>query len=206
MRTALEPRRPSTFVVQGREWDLLPDVGTPHHLPLTAIGLELLDLSSEIQPGVIPLGATLLELGSGTGVISVMAALNGSARVIATDTNPAAVRNTKLNAARHGVDDRVSVVRGDLFDGLATDERFDVIFWSAPYRLPPVAFLAEAPRRLTPDGSALVHFTTRGNLVALLRAADAHGRGLHILRSLDRATDGHDVNHMLIKITTPSTG
>ena len=216
--------RASTFVLHGREWDLLPDVYAPNHSPSTAIALDLLGLVTERRPAAFPMGAALLEMGCGAGVIAVTAALHGSTRVVAADISPAAVHNTTLNAVRHGVDDRVRAIRGDLFDGLAAGERFDVIFWSSPYVLAPTdyeyrhvherayvdagylthqRFLAEAPRWLTPGGSVLLHFSTRGNLVALLRAADAHGRGLHILRSLVHSEGEHEIDHMLIEITTP---
>lgn len=219
-------RHASTFVLHGREWDLLPDVYAPTQSPSTEIALELLGLADKRQPLVVPPGAALLEMGCGAGVIAVTAAMHGCPRVVGVDINPAAVRNTTLNAVRHGVDDRVSAVRGDLFDGLEPRDRFDVIFWSSPMVLAPhdyeyqhvherayvdagyathQRFLAQAPRRLKPGGRVLLHFSTRGNLVALLRAAETHGRGLHILRSVVRAESGQEqVDHMLIEITTPT--
>ena len=221
---AMRPRA-STFVLHGREWDLLPDVYAPNHSPSTEIAWELLGPVTQGRPP-----ASLLEMGCGAGVIAVTVALHGSTRVVGVDINPAAVRNTRLNAVRHGVDDRVRAVRGDLFDGLSTSgkneqgEKFDVIFWSSPSVLAPTdyeyrhvhergyvdagyathqRFLGQAPRWLNPGGSALLHFSTRGNLVALLPAARTHGRGLHIVRSVTREDNGHTVDHMLIEITTP---
>jgi release factor glutamine methyltransferase len=218
-------RRASTFVLHGREWDLLPDVYAPDHSPSTEIALELLGKATQRRPP-----AALLEMGCGTGVIAVTAALHGSTRVVGVDINAAAVRNTRLNAVRHGVDDRVHVVQSDLFDELPPVEKgeknkkFDVIFWSSPSVLAPMdyeyrhvherayvdagyathqRFLADAPRWLNPGGSVLLHFSTRGNLVALLRAADTHHRGLHIVRSVVRREADHTIDHMLIEITTP---
>lgn len=218
-------RRASTFVLHGREWDLLPDVYAPDHSPSTEIAWELLGRTTERRPP-----DSLLEMGCGAGVIAVTAALHGTTRVVGVDINPAAVRNTRLNAARHGVDDRVRAMQGDLFDDLSATgkggpgEKFDVIFWSSPSVLAPTdyeyrhvherayvdagyathqRFLAEAPGWLNPGGAALLHFSTRGNLVALLRAARTHRRGLHILRSVVRRDDGYAVDHMLIEITTP---
>jgi len=218
-------RRASTFVLHGREWDLLPDVYAPDHSPSTEIAWELLSRATQRRPP-----ESLLEMGCGAGVIAVTAALQGSTRVVGVDINPAAVRNTRLNSVRHGVDDRVHAVQGDLFDALPPSEKgdkgakFDVIFWSSPSVLAPTdyeyrhvherayvdagyathqRFLAQAPRWLNPGGSALLHFSTRGNLVALLRAAHTHRRGLHILRSVVRRDDGLAIDHMLIEITTP---
>ncbi len=210
----------STFRMRGLEWDLLPDVFAPNHSPSTGVALALLGLPD--GGGDFPLAGAVLEMGCGTGLIAVTAALHGSERVVAADINPAAVRNAELNAARHNVSDRVRAVQGDLFDGLDADERFDVIFWSSPYVLAPESytyqhmherayvdpgyathqrFLAQAPQWLTPGGVVLLHFSTRGDLVTLLRVAQAEGRGLHIVRSLVDTEGEHDVDHMLIEAT-----
>jgi release factor glutamine methyltransferase len=207
----------------GHEWDLLPDVFAPIDSPSTGIAMELLDLTDS---RTLPLDGAMLEMGCGAGVIAVTAALRSGRRVVASDINPAATRNAALNATRHGVGDLVTAVCGDLFDGLDPDERFDLIFWSSPYVLAPrdyefqhiherayvdpgyvthQRFLAEAPRWLTPGGSVMLHFSTRGDLVALLRAAQAQGRGLHILRSLVYREGEHDVDHMLVEVTTPTS-
>jgi release factor glutamine methyltransferase len=206
----------------GCVWDLLPDVFAPIDSPSTGIAMELLDLS---DTGTFPLDGAMLEMGCGTGVIAVTAAKHTGRRVVAADINPAAVRNAELNAARHGVGDLVHAVCSDLFDGLDPDERFDVIFWSSPYVLAPPdyeyqhmherayvdpgyvthqRFLAQAPGRLAPGGTILLHFSTRGDLVALLRAAQAEGRGLHIRRSLVHQEGEHAVDHMLVEVTTTS--
>ncbi|MCA1674388.1 MAG: 50S ribosomal protein L11 methyltransferase, partial [Actinobacteria bacterium] len=47
----------------------------------------------------------LLEMGCGAGVAWVLAAQHGCDRVVALDINPAAVENTRRNAARYGVTD-----------------------------------------------------------------------------------------------------
>lgn len=73
-----------------------------------------------------------LEVGSGTGVIAVMAALKGAKRVVAVDINLDAVENTKENAKLHGVADKVEVLQGDVYEPLG-DSRFDTIFWNTPF-------------------------------------------------------------------------
>ncbi|MSS70414.1 MAG: methyltransferase domain-containing protein [Candidatus Latescibacteria bacterium] len=77
-------------------------------------------------------GARVLDVGAGTGVLAFLAARRG-ARVVATDRNPEAVLNARLNARRLGLEDRVEV-RGpdDLFDGVQ-GERFDHVLFNAPW-------------------------------------------------------------------------
>jgi len=78
-------------------------------------------------------GQRVLDLGTGTGVLALLAARLGAASVVATDNNPRAVENARLNAARLALEDTVDV-RGpaDLFDAVR-GEMFDVILFNAPW-------------------------------------------------------------------------
>jgi ribosomal protein L11 methyltransferase len=76
--------------------------GTGAH-PTTRLCLELLD---RIEPG------SLLDLGSGSGVVAVAAAKLGFGPVVAVDLDPAAVEATLTNAAANGV--VVETVRADV--------------------------------------------------------------------------------------------
>jgi len=69
----------------------------------------------------------LLEVGSGTGIVSLYCADKG-ATVVATDVNPQACHNTEINARRYGLS--ISVRYGDLFDVIEEKEEFDFIFWN----------------------------------------------------------------------------
>jgi release factor glutamine methyltransferase len=75
-------------------------------------------------------GLEFLEIGCGTGVISVFAGKYGAKRVIAVDVNPEAVKNARLNF------ERFSIVDGEAFvsDGFSNVKgKFDVVTWNAPY-------------------------------------------------------------------------
>lgn len=54
-------------------------------------------------------GATVVDVGCGSGVLAVVAARLGAARVVAVDVDQAAVEATRVNADRNGVTDRVEV-------------------------------------------------------------------------------------------------
>ncbi len=75
-----------------------------------------------------------LDIGSGTGVLTVQLALNGAAHVHAIDIDKKAVDNTMTNAFRNGVADRVSAAAVDLYPWLP-EERYDVIVASL-YQMP----------------------------------------------------------------------
>jgi ribosomal protein L11 methyltransferase len=96
-----EPPEPLAVVVDpGRAF------GTGAH-PTTQLCLELLQ---EIEP------SPLLDVGCGSGVLSVAAALLGYRPVLAVDTEEAAVEATLTNAARNGV--HVDARRVDADDAL----------------------------------------------------------------------------------------
>lgn len=71
----------------------------------------------------------ILEIGSGSGLISVYCAKQG-ARVTACDINPAAVENTKSNAVANQA--KISVIHSDLLTAI-TPQIFNLIFVNPPY-------------------------------------------------------------------------
>jgi ribosomal protein L11 methyltransferase len=98
--------------------------GTGHHAT-TRLCLEAL------EERLVP-GATVLDVGTGSGILSLAAALLGAARADAVDIDPAAVLATKENAARNGVEDIVRVAQGSLGEAWPFPEapvgRYDSVF------------------------------------------------------------------------------
>jgi len=79
-------------------------------------------------------GARCVDLGCGTGVLSVQLALNGAEHVHAIDLDRRAVANTLANAFRNGVADRVTGAVVDLYPWVP-DEDYDVVVASL-YQMP----------------------------------------------------------------------
>lgn len=75
-----------------------------------------------------------LDIGCGSGILTVQLALNGAAHVHAIDIDPRAADNTLANAFRNGVADRVSAAAVDLYPWLP-EERYEVIVASL-YQMP----------------------------------------------------------------------
>jgi S-methylmethionine-dependent homocysteine/selenocysteine methylase/SAM-dependent methyltransferase len=75
-----------------------------------------------------------VDIGCGTGLLTVQLARNGAAHVHAIDIDEAAVKNTLTNAFRNGVADRVSAAVQDLYPWVP-EERYDLIVASL-YQLP----------------------------------------------------------------------
>lgn len=77
---------------------------------------------------------SVLDMGTGSGVLGVMAALRGAGKVVALDLNEAAIANAKKNADLHGVTGVVDARLSDVFDALESHESFDVVLANFPYR------------------------------------------------------------------------
>ena len=80
--------------------------GTGLH-PTTRLCVELLE--EHLRPG-----DAVLDVGTGSGVLAITAALHGASRVDAVDIEPVAVRATRENAERNGVADRIRVEAGSV--------------------------------------------------------------------------------------------
>ncbi|OGS56422.1 MAG: hypothetical protein A3K60_00250 [Euryarchaeota archaeon RBG_19FT_COMBO_56_21] len=132
-------------------------------------------------------GESMLEIGPGTGLISIHAAKAG-AIVTAADINPHAVECTRRNAVANGV--RIETVKSDLFQNVKGN--FDIIVFNPPY-LPDstrttswiekswsggedgaevaLKFLQEAWRHLAPGGRIYMILSSAGGLMSVVRAA-----------------------------------
>lgn len=81
---------------------------------------------------------TVLEIGTGTGLLSLYALQFGAAKVVATDVNPAAVANAIHNARLLDFEERfearlVSLKTPAAFSVIADEETFDVILSNPPW-------------------------------------------------------------------------
>jgi release factor glutamine methyltransferase len=142
--------------------------------------------------------AVVADVGTGSGAVAIgIAAGAPEARVWATDTSPAAIALARKNVSRHGLADRVHVLRGDLLDPVPG--AVDLVVANLPYLpsgepdpelagepeaalyapgdgLGPYRRLLEAAEeRLFPSGALIVQFrrrvllARRGELDALRR-------------------------------------
>lgn len=171
---------------------VLPGVLNPALFRSSGVVLEALD------GGAVPAGATVLDLGTGSGVLAVGAARSARS-VVAVDINPAAVRCARINALLNGVEDRVEVREGDLFAPVA-GERFDVVLCNPPFfrgtpRTPFEAalystdfarrFSAALPVHLTEGGFALVVLSTEGDIAGYETAFRDAGLTFQIVAERD---------------------
>jgi len=140
-------------------------------------------LARSLNAELIPKGADVLDMGCGSGIGSVAAALWAD-HVTAADINPEAVRCARINAALNRIEDRFEAVESNLFSSLK-GRRFDVVLFNPPFFRGEAKdlldhawraqdtlerFARELPEHLTPGGRALVVFSSDGDVDGLLAA------------------------------------
>ncbi len=108
-------------------------------------------LSLRALQGVLWPGATVLDVGCGSGVLAIAAAVLGAPYVQAVDISPAAVTATEDNARRNAVEHRLQVSNRPVSD---LDEAHDIVV--ANILAPTLVDLAADLRRLTRPAGVLI--------------------------------------------------
>ncbi len=93
---------------------------------------QLIDVSDSLQ------GKSVLEIGTGSGLLSLCCLKAGADRVVATDVNPAAIENTKYNSRRFKFCDRldarlVPLEEPTAYSVVKPEEKFDLIISNPPW-------------------------------------------------------------------------
>lgn len=139
-------RRTGKWWLSWRYRHFSPDKGTARHVRVAGLNLLLeptvfnprLHFTSGFiaeylrQEGMVAKSERVLDIGTGSGLLAISAALAGARQVIAVDLNPAAVLAARLNVSLYGLAGKVTVVHGDLFDPVG-GERFDLMVCNPPY-------------------------------------------------------------------------
>ena len=116
-------------------------------------------------------GGTLLDVGTGSGILAIAAARLGARGIVAVDIDPDAVRVAKENVAHNGLENAIEVRKGDLLKGLS--QQFD--FAVANILAPVICMLAQPLKtHLAPGGrficSGIISEAENGVRQALLQA------------------------------------
>jgi release factor glutamine methyltransferase len=199
-----QEKEPYLVTILGKEFVVNPNVFSPKYFNDTEEFAEHLPVKQDEE---------MLEIGSGTGVISIMAVYKGAKKVLAIDINPDAVKNTEENIRRHNMQDRIEMRQGNLYEPLRPEEKFDTIFWNTPFGLvqqediPDLEksvydpnyksteqFIKQAKQHLKQDGRLLIGFsTTLGKFDLLEKFAKEAGFQLRQIYQV-QSQETHPVN------------
>lgn len=111
----------------GLTFAVTPDVLIPR--PETEM---LVEAAQEWQSKARKPALSVIDVGTGSGAIAIAVAVRlPQAKVVGIDRSVKALDVARENAARHGVDQRVTFVQGDMLIGV--DSPFDIILANLPY-------------------------------------------------------------------------
>jgi ribosomal protein L11 methyltransferase len=89
---------------------------------------------------VIRGGEDVIDVGTGSGILSIAAIKLGAKHVLALDLDPVAVSSAKENSALNGLQDKITVRQSDLLQAIQTD---DVLGVALPVQIVVANILAE---------------------------------------------------------------
>jgi SAM-dependent methyltransferase len=167
---------PVTVVVDDTTVEVHPGVFNPSIIETPAVQL-LLQHVTDLD------GKRVLDMGCGTGIVAIHAALAGATHVTAVDIDAIAVANARANVERHGLAPIIDVVQADLF-AACTDQRFDLIIANLPIsetvwpvKTPGLLqrFVQQVPDHLASDGHAVFVYASFGDVDGLGPVLRDHG-------------------------------
>ena len=100
---------------------------------------QVLTKNMKVNPG-----DSILDVGTGSGVLAIFAANKGAGQVLAVDINPNAVKCAKVNVKKHGFKDIIEVRLSDVYENIKNNEKFDLILANLPCRDKKASDLVEA--------------------------------------------------------------
>ena len=134
--------------------------GTGHHATTWLMARAVLDLGVAGRSG--------LDMGSGTGVLAIVAAKCGAAHVDAVDIDDWADENCRENVAANGVADRVEPMLGDV--GRIAGRRYDFILANINRNVL-VADMPAYAAALVPGGDLVMSGFLEADTAAVTQAA-----------------------------------
>lgn len=187
---------------------------------------DTVSMRKAIVDDTVAAGRKVLEIGTGTGVLSILCLQNDAVKVVATDINPAAVANARYNAAILIPDQDLEVrqVPKDspgAFSVIQQDERFDLIISNPPWEDGVVAKPADhafydpdfalmdslldgLPQHLNPGGRCLLAYGHVPAIKRLRQESDRRGYHWKVLDDRDLGSLATDfLPGMMIEIRLP---
>lgn len=110
--------------LKGIEYVIFPETFNPHYAKGSLLLLDNLGVRD---------GDVVLDPFTGCGADAIFAVLQGASRAVAIDKFTMPVLCARYNAYRLGLEDKVDVRQGNLFEALKPDEKFDLVIANPPF-------------------------------------------------------------------------
>jgi release factor glutamine methyltransferase len=166
----------------GETFEILPSVFNPAY----GEGATLLVENMNVREG-----ENVLEIGTGSGVVGIIAA-HKAEKVVLIDISDVAVKCARRNVERAQLQNKIDVRQGNLFEPLKSNERFSLILFNPPFMFGKpkgiletaiydenyntfTNFLADVGSWLTEDGRTLIVFSSVGDMLYFGGQVAKHG-------------------------------
>lgn len=181
LNKVLSHTEPYEVDVFGKSITVIPGVMSPEY---DWAGLYMIDCLPESFEG-----QDVLEIGPGSGLVSVFVGLRGANSVTCGDINPKAIENTKINLDKFNI--KSEVFLSDVFSSIP-EKKFDTIIFNLPYHngtpkndlekgvidagyLAMIKFFEEVKGRLKEGGKIYAGFSRSGDVPLLLEHIEKNG-------------------------------
>lgn len=171
--------KPSWEVFAAEEQDLIIELdpgmafGTGTHATTT---LCMETMEARLKPGM-----SVIDVGTGSGILAITAAKLGASPVLAVDLDPVAVKVAAENVAINGLTERILVRHGDLLQNV--DEPADLVVANIIAKII-IAMVADVPRIMKPQGIFIGSGIIDERLAEVVEAVGK--AGLHIEEVIQR--------------------
>ena len=165
----------SEYLVRLKDIDnfiMLPNVFNPNYAKPALFLLDNLGVKK---------GDVVLDPFTGCGADAIFAVLQGAGRAVAIDKYTMPYLCASINVHNLKLDNKIDVQKGDLFDPLSIDEKFDLVIANPPFKrmIPKNSveaavrdknyntlnrFFSEVGNHLTPNGRIRAVFSNIGDL------------------------------------------
>jgi len=147
-------------IMRGRR--LLASLLPGYHVPMMNDARRNLAWDAALRKAIRP-GMLVFEIGTGAGMLALMAARAGAAKVVTCETNPVAAELARELAARNGYADRIEVITGPsqkVTVGEDMERRADLlfcdIFADGLLGFDPLSAIGDARARLLAPGAPAI--------------------------------------------------
>ncbi len=204
LNASLKEKMPYKIRISGKDFIVYPYVFSPKYFKDSEFFCKELPIDEHDE---------FLEIGCGTGVISIFSVWKGASKAVAIDIDPKAVKNARENVKLHNLENKITVLCGHIFNPVK-GRKFDKIFWNTPFcyvkkdRLPIIErsvfdtkyksiseFIKKAKDYLKLNGRLFIGFSsTMGHISLVRKFAKAEGYKLKLVKEIN-SIQGHSVKY-----------